>query len=119
MSRQTAEHATTRAYVSGYLLSIGLTLAAYFMVTRQTATYHWLVAAIIGLAILQFIVQLVFFLHLRAETKPRWKLLVLVLMLLLVIILVGGTLWIMNNLNYHMKLTPQQINTYMQNQDNL
>jgi cytochrome o ubiquinol oxidase operon protein cyoD len=111
------DHATLRAYVSGYILSIGLTLSAYLMVTHQTASYDWLVAAISGLALLQFLVQMVFFLHLRAETRPRWKLFVLLFMTLVVLILVFGTLWIMNNLNYRM--TPQQINTYMQNQDNL
>jgi cytochrome o ubiquinol oxidase operon protein cyoD len=111
------DQATLRAYISGYALSIGLTLAAYLMVTHNTASYDWLVAAISALALLQFLVQMVFFLHLRAETKPRWKLFVLLFMTMVVMILVGGSLWIMHNLNYRM--TPQQVNTYMQNQDNL
>lgn len=111
------EKATFRAYLSGYILSIGLTLAAYLMVTRHTATYHWIVAGISGLAVIQFLVQLVFFLHLRAETRPRWKLFVLILMVTVVAILVAGTLWIMHNLNYRM--TPQQVNNYMRNQDSL
>jgi len=111
------DHATLRSYISGYVLSIGLTLAAYLVVTHHTASYRWLVAGISGLAIVQFVVQMTFFLHLRAETKPRWKLFVLLFMTLVVLILVFGTLWIMNNLNYRM--TPQQINNYMQNQDNL
>lgn len=126
MSRQSAELQPDRSigeriklstYISGYILSIGLTLAAYLMVTHHTLSYWPLLYAICGLAFLQFLVQLVFFLHLRVETKPRWKLLVLLLMVLVVGILVAGSIWIMNNLNYRM--SPQQINNYMQSQDGL
>lgn len=127
MSQQIALHharrtdrgqATLQSYVSGYMLSIGLTLSAYLLVRYHAASYRWLAAAISVLAVLQFLVQMIFFLHLRAETKPRWKLFVLLFMMLVVIILVFGSLWIMNNLNYRMS-SPQQINTYMQNQNNL
>ena len=83
------------------LLSIGLTLAAYLMVTHHTLSYRPLVAAICGLAILQFLVQLIFFLHLRVETRPRWKLFVLLFMILVVSILVFGSLWIRAKI--HMK----------------
>lgn len=117
MSSSLHERPTLRSYVSGYILSIGLTMAAYLLVTHHSAGYRWLVAGISVLAVGQFLVQLVFFLHLRAESKPRWKRFVLLFMIMVVIIIVSGSLWIMNNLNYRM--TPQQINQYMQNQDNL
>jgi cytochrome o ubiquinol oxidase subunit IV len=118
MSRQPREQAKLRTYISGYILSVVLTLAAYLAVTHHhLGSNQWIIGFICGLAIVQFLVQLIFFLHLRAETKPRWKLFVLLLMLLVVLILVIGSLWIMHNLNYRM--TPQQINTYMRNQDNL
>ncbi len=108
-------------YSLGFFLSVVLTLAAYFLVqgylrSGGTAfTRDFLIGAIVGLAVLQFFVQIFFFLHLGRETKPRWKLLVLFFMILVILILVLGSLWIMSNLNYRM--TPQQINQYMQNQD--
>lgn len=103
------------SYMVGFGLSILLTMIAFELVTKHVLHGAGLVTILIGLALIQFWVQLFFFLHLGKETKPRWKLLVLVFMVLVVLILVGGSIWIMNNLNYRM--TPQQINNYMQNQD--
>ncbi|HSX33732.1 MAG TPA: cytochrome o ubiquinol oxidase subunit IV [Candidatus Saccharimonadales bacterium] len=104
-------------YVNGFMLSIIFTLAAYALVVQHTLSNRILIAAVAILALVQFLVQLVCFLHLGRETKPRWKLVVLIGMITVVLILVAGSIWIMNNLGYHM--TPQQINTYMQSQDGL
>lgn len=105
---------TLKTYVTGFIWSIGLTLIAYALVVHHALSATTLTAAIIGLALVQFMIQLLFFLHLGRETKPRWKLFVFLFMVMVVLILVFGSLWIMNNLNYRM--TPQQINTYMNNQ---
>ena len=108
-------------YVVGFVLSIVCTLIAYELVyihvhsNHETFTHPFIITSIIILALAQFGVQMFFFLHLGRETKPRWKLLVLGMMVLIVLILVFGSLWIMNNLNYRM--TPQQMNQYMINQD--
>jgi cytochrome o ubiquinol oxidase operon protein cyoD len=105
---------TFRTYLVGFLWSLVLTFAAYDLVIHHTLSATPLVAAIIGLALVQFVIQLVFFLHLGRETKPRWKLFVFFFMIMVVLILVLGSLWIMHNLNYRM--TPQQVNSYMNNQ---
>jgi cytochrome o ubiquinol oxidase operon protein cyoD len=105
---------TLRTYVTGFVWSIGLTLTAYALVVHHTFSPTVLIAAIIGLALVQFMIQMLFFLHLGRETKPRWKLFVFLFMVMVVVILVFGSLWIMANLNYRM--TPDQINAYMNNQ---
>ena len=114
ISNHESEHGTFRSYVSGYTLSITLTLVAYLLAVHRHFSNFVIISSIVALALIQFIIQLVFFLHLGKETRPRWKLFVFVFMILVVLILVFGTLWIMNNLNYRM--TPEQINTYMNNQ---
>jgi len=91
--------------VIGFLLSIGLTLIAYFSVVDHLFNTAALNATIVILSIVQVIIQLVFFLHLGEETKPRWNLLVFLFMLLVLAILVWGTLWIMYNLDYRMMPT--------------
>jgi cytochrome o ubiquinol oxidase subunit IV len=106
--------ATLKAYITGFVWSIGLTLIAYSLVVQHHFSRTTLIATIVGLALLQAVIQLLYFLHLGTETKPRWKLFVFLFMLMVVAILVLGSLWIMNNLNYHM--TPQQINSYLNNQ---
>ncbi len=98
-------------YISGFALSLLLTGTAYVLVTRHVLEGGTLVAAIIGLALVQVLVQLFFFLHLGQETKPRWKLLVLAFMLVVLGILVFGSLWIMQNLNYNM--SPESMNNYI------
>ena len=97
------------SYVVGFVSSLVLTLAAYLLVLRHVHSHHlwpsqhWLLAAaIVSLAIIQLVVQLVFFLHLSRESKPRWNLTILLFAALVLLIVVFGSLWIMNNLNYHM-----------------
>lgn len=114
ISRHAAEAHSARPYVIGYVLSLALTLTAYVLVTQNQLRYRLIVGVIVVLALTQFIVQMLCFLHLGNETKPRWKLVVFGFMLGVVLILVGGSLWIMTNLNYRM--TPEQINTYLNQQ---
>jgi cytochrome o ubiquinol oxidase operon protein cyoD len=110
-------HGTLKSYVIGFIFSIYLTVTAYLLVVDHTLSGWALMLLIASLALAQFLVQLLFFLHLGRETKPRWKLLVFIFMIVIVVILVGGSLWIMANLNYHM--TQSQINTYLRSQDGL
>jgi cytochrome o ubiquinol oxidase operon protein cyoD len=102
---------TLASYLLGFALSLLLTGVAYILVTRHVFEGSGLVAAIISLAIAQVIVQLFFFLHLGQETKPRWKLVVLGFMLVVLGILVFGSLWIMQHLDYNM--SSHEMNTYI------
>jgi cytochrome o ubiquinol oxidase subunit IV len=94
-------------YIAGYILSLGLTGTAFWLVHRHLQSHHvspsdnFMLVALAALAITQLFVQLVFFLHLDRESKPRWNLAVLAFAVVVVVILVGGSLWIMTNLNYH------------------
>lgn len=106
-----------KSYTIGFILSLVLTLTAYIAVTKRIFSTDGIVAFIVALALTQFIVQLYFFLHLGHETRPRWKLAVFFFMLGVVLILVFGSLWIMNNLNYRMTIPQQE--QYMNNQDGL
>jgi cytochrome o ubiquinol oxidase operon protein cyoD len=106
------------AYVAGFGLSLLLTAAAFLLVQRHSFSHRGLVAAIAALAVLQLLVQLVFFLNLDQERRPRWNLQAAIFALTVVVIIVGGSIWIMNNLNYHMT-TPAEVNKYLQSQDGL
>ena len=118
ISRYEPANGTLQTYVTGFVLSISLTLAAYVLVVNHAYSKWTIALAIAALAAVQFIVQLLFFLHLGRESRPRWRLLVFSFMLVVVGILVIGSLWIMYSLNYnHLVMTPRQINTYMQDQD--
>lgn len=93
---------TFNSYLAGFLLSIALTLAAYFSSVGHLLTRNILIPIIVGFALIQMIVQLIFFFHLAKETKPRWNLFIFLMMLFIIGIIVGGSLWIMYNLDDRM-----------------
>jgi cytochrome o ubiquinol oxidase operon protein cyoD len=97
-----ARHGSLESYVTGFVLSLVLTLAAYFAVVNDVLKGKAVIAAIIVLAIAQLLVQLVFFLHIDRERKPRHMLLIFLFMLIVLAIVVGGSLWIMEGLDYNM-----------------
>lgn len=109
-----AKQGTLKSYVLGYVLSLALTLIPYFLVVRDVSTRGILIATIFGFALAQLVVQLVFFLHLRAESRPRWNLLVLVFTIFIVGVVVIGSLWIMHNLNSNMMMTQQEMDALME-----
>jgi len=99
---------TRRSYIIGFVLSIVLTAAAFGVVTMHLASHHQtptddqVIYLLVSLATTQLVVQVLFFLHLGKETKPKLNLMAFLFMLLVVGIIVFGSLWIMKNLNYHM-----------------
>src|SRR3989344_674804 len=108
---------TLRAYILGFILSIALTLVAFALVLEHVRTGHVFpshglaVAVLVVLAVIQLFVQLMLFLRLGEERKPRWNLTALVFALLIVAILVGGTLWIMQSLSHGQMQEPRDIFT--------
>lgn len=118
-TQETSENRRSKlgTYITGYFLSIYLTMTAYLLVVNHAFDNAIMVSILATLAMLQFFVQLVYFLHLNAQRHARWRLFVFGLMVTVVVILVAGSIWIMNNLNYRM--TPRQVNQYMTSQDSL
>jgi cytochrome o ubiquinol oxidase operon protein cyoD len=82
-------------YVAGFAGSIAITVLAYVLATGDAYSKDVVVGLLAGLAVVQFIVQMMLFLHVGNERKPRWKLMIMWLMLGVVIILVAGSIWIM------------------------
>lgn len=101
VARHDTAHGTVRSYVIGFGLSLGLTLAAYILTTREIFSGWTLVYWLTVLALTQLVVQLIYFLHLGRESKPRWNLTVMSFAVMVVVILVFGSLWIMKNIQYN------------------
>lgn len=126
MSKQTivSEHeaakGSVQAYVIGYGLSLICTFIAYFLTAYHLNNHHEsishqaLAVSLTVLAISQLIVQLIFFLHLNKESKPRWNLTVFGFMLIVLVIVVFGSLWVMTHLDYHHDaMTPAEKDEYL------
>lgn len=104
------------AYVIGFGLSVILTILAYMVVTSYAFSYEVTITLVVSCAVAQLFVQLMFFLHLGREARPRWRLVMLAFGILVVSILVFGSLWIMDNLNYTMMHSPEMTEQYMERQ---
>jgi Heme/copper-type cytochrome/quinol oxidase, subunit 4 len=99
---QPLKYGTARSYVLGFFVSAILVLAAYFVTAKHLFSGLMLGVVVSSLGLAQALFQLVLFLNLFKEPKPRWNLLVFLFMMLVVLILVLGSLWIMAHLNYNM-----------------
>lgn len=97
------EYGNLRSYVFGFVLSLLITLLAYFLVTKDLLARPFLDAAVAFLTLGQALLQLVLFLDLLKGEKPRWNLIVFLFMLLVAVIIVFGSVWIMYNLSYNLK----------------
>jgi heme/copper-type cytochrome/quinol oxidase subunit 4 len=53
------------------------------------------------------------FLHLGQEAKPRYQLIAFNFMVLVVLVVVFGSIWIMQNLDYHHDDTMKSSDTYI------
>jgi cytochrome o ubiquinol oxidase operon protein cyoD len=106
------------SYVFGFILSIAATLLAYWFVTNHLLPKQALIYTVMAIAVVQLIIQAVFFLHIGRGS--RWKFLTFVFALLIVMIVVGGSIWIMNNLDYNMmRMTPEQQQIYMEQHEGI
>lgn len=97
---------TLRTYSLGFGFSAAITVLAFWLVQKHLASGHTypvhelMVPLLVGLGLLQLFVQLIFFIHLGDESGPRWNLGIFSLTLVIIGVLVGGTWWIMQNLQH-------------------
>jgi cytochrome o ubiquinol oxidase subunit IV len=88
---------------AGFAFSVVLTAVAFALVLRGGAlSRRTVLFGILAAAVAQILVHLRCFLHLGTGPSARWNVLTLVFTLLIMLLFVGGTLWIMSNLNARM-----------------
>jgi cytochrome o ubiquinol oxidase operon protein cyoD len=97
-----ASRGNFKSYATGFILSIVLTVIPFALVMSGAVSRSAALIGIIGAAIVQMLVHLHVFLHLDASSDARWNVLALLFTLLIMALFVGGTIWIMYNLNYRM-----------------
>lgn len=118
--RVESRHSPARyiSYVVGFVLSIITTLIAYLFVVNHAWPMQTLIYVVLGLAIIQLIVQAVFFLHIGRGS--RLKAVTFGFAMLIILIVVIGSIWIMNNLNYNMMhMTHDEIEIYLKNHEGI
>lgn len=97
-----ASQGTLRSYMTGFVLSIVLTVVPFFMVMNGSLPERFIVIGIALCAVVQILVHLVYFLHMNNNSELLWNFISLVFTVLVIAIIVVGSLWIMYNLNVNM-----------------
>jgi cytochrome o ubiquinol oxidase operon protein cyoD len=59
-------------------------------------------ALIMGFAVVQIVVHMIFFLHMNPRSEGGWTMMALIFTLLIVAIALSGSLWVMHHLNTNM-----------------
>jgi cytochrome o ubiquinol oxidase subunit IV len=92
--------------VVGYLIGLGLatllTVTSFFIAGTNLVWTPSIPVALVVLAIAQMGVHLVFFLHITTGPDNTNNVMALAFGVLIVVLLIGGSLWIMANLNHNM-----------------
>lgn len=123
LTKQKNEHGTVHSYVIGFMLSVALTVFAYSLVELHDFSRHlvfshqFLTVVVMGLSVMQLLVQLIFFLHLDKEAGSRWKTIVFLSTVPMLLLVVIGSIWIMTHLNYNMM--PSDMSQDMQKEENI
>jgi cytochrome o ubiquinol oxidase subunit IV len=89
-------HGSLKSYVIGFVLSIVLTIIPLVLVMNKVMSGTALFVAITTMAVLQLLVQLFFFMHIREGEKPRYNVQALILGAVIVLTVVVGSIWVMS-----------------------
>ena len=90
-------------YLIGIVLCVVLTLVPFYLVMNAVLPRATTMLAIYAFAIFQFFVQVTCFLRLNAKTEQaRTNVVAFLFTFIILVVVIGGSLWIMWNLNYRM-----------------
>lgn len=85
-----------KAYAIGFVLSIILTIIPIVLVLQHLLSKTATAVTILLAAVLQFIIQLFFFMHIRDGEQPRYNVMSLILGIVFSVTIVVGAIWIMS-----------------------
>ncbi|OZI61927.1 cytochrome o ubiquinol oxidase subunit IV [Bordetella genomosp. 11] len=98
-----AAHGTFKGYMTGFILSVILTAIPFWVVMGKVFDQSSTTAMVIlGLAAVQIVVHMVYFLHMNTRSEGGWTMLALIFTVVIVVITLAGSLWVMYHLNVNM-----------------
>ncbi len=103
-------HASIRDYLIGFSLSVVLTAIPFWLVMTMPLAPATTAAIIMGFAVVQIVVHMIFFLHMTPKAEGGWSLTSLVFTIIVLGIALAGSLWVMHHLNTNMMPAPHDMN---------
>ena len=90
-------------YLTGIILCVLLTIIPFWGIMHKKIPAGWYFFTIYSCAILQLLVQVKCFLRMNTATEQsKTNMMTFLFTLLILLVIIGGSMWIMVNLNYNM-----------------
>ncbi len=98
-----ADHGTLKTYLIGFALAVLLTALPFWLVLGKVLDNSSTTGLVVlGLAAVQIVVHMVYFLHMNTRSEGGWSILALIFTTMLVVIMLSGSIWVMYHLNSNM-----------------
>lgn len=96
-------HVTFKGYMTGFILSVILTAIPFWLVMAKVIPDNKVTTVIVlGFAVVQLLVHMIYFLHLDTTSEGGWNMLALIFTAMLLVIMFSGSLWVMYHMNSNM-----------------
>ena len=96
-------HGSFKDYVTGFVLSVILTAIPFWLVMGDVLGDKLVTSVVVlGLAVVQIVVHMIYFLHMNSKSEGGWTMLALIFTIIVVVIALSGSLWVMYHLNTNM-----------------
>ncbi|MEE7457524.1 cytochrome o ubiquinol oxidase subunit IV [Methylorubrum populi] len=99
-------HGSFKDYVTGFVLSVILTAIPFWLVMGDVLGDKLVTSVVVlGLAVVQIVVHMIYFLHMNTKSEGGWTFLALIFTITIVVITLCGSIWVMHHLNSNMMPT--------------
>ncbi len=96
-------HGTFRSYMTGFVLSVILTAIPFWLVMGDVLNDTPKTSIVImGLAAVQIVVHMIYFLHMNTKSEGGWTFVALVFTLTIVVVTLAGSIWVMYHMDQNM-----------------
>ncbi|MFT8210677.1 MAG: cytochrome o ubiquinol oxidase subunit IV [Symbiopectobacterium sp.] len=100
-----ASHGSVQSYLIGFIMSVILTVIPLGLVMAGSASPAVIMEGVVGCAVVQILVHLVYFLHLNNSSGQCWNVVALVFAILIIAIVVVGSIRIMMSAHHNMMIS--------------
>ena len=92
-------HGSFKSYMIGFVLSVILTAIPFALVMTGVLPKQATALLVMGFAVVQIVVHMVYFLHMNSKSEGGWTMLALIFTIMIVGIAMAGSLWVMYHMN--------------------
>ena len=102
LGHEVHNHGSFESYMIGFVLSVILTAIPFALVMTGVLPKQATALLVMGFAVVQIVVHMIYFLHMNSKSEGGWTMLALIFTVIVVVIALSGSLWVMYHLNTNM-----------------